>query len=99
MHIQKRDLNEPKYEEGDHGVSSDALRFRDVIWESQEGGPDGAEHDADRVGAVHGLDGEPEDGEDGAGDDGYVGTPEAPGGTGEDGEGGVVDYACGPVQR
>lgn len=62
MHNDKRDLNEPEDEEGYHRRSIDTLRFRDMILESQKRRPYGSNHDADRVGAVHGLDGEPEDG-------------------------------------
>ena len=86
MHEQERDLGEPEEKERNHGVCGDALVCGDGVGEGEEGGPDGAEHDADGVGAVHGLDGEPEDGEDAAGYDGDVGAPEAPGCASEDGE-------------
>lgn len=90
MHIQKGDLNEPEDEERDHSISCDTLRFWNVIFECEKRGPDGAEHDANRIGTVHGLDCEPEDCEDSAGDNGNIGAPEAPRGAGEHGEGSMI---------
>ena len=78
MHEEEGDLREPEEEEGDHGVCGYPLIRGDVVGERQEGGPDGAEHDTDCIRAVHGLDGEPEDGEDAAAYDGDIGAPESP---------------------
>lgn len=78
MHIQKWDLRQPKQEERDHSVRCDALTFRNTVLQSQKGRPDGSEHDSDGIGAVHSLDGEPEDCEDGARDDCDVRAPETP---------------------
>ena len=61
-----------------------------MVWEGQERRPNCAEHDADRVGTVHSLDGEPENGQDGARDDGNVGAPETPGGARKHREGSMV---------
>jgi hypothetical protein len=71
----------------------------DRVFHGQEGRPDGADHNAHGVRAVHVLHCEPENGEDGAAYNGDVGAPEAPGGAGEDGEGRVVDYADCAVER
>lgn len=93
MHVQERKLEDPEDDEADHRVCRDALVCGDMVGEFEKGGPDGAEHDAHRVGAVHGLDGEPEYCKDCAADDGNVGAPEAPAGAGEDGEGGMIHYS------
>lgn len=78
MHAQKRQRKQPKDEKADHRIRLNALRFGDSIVERQKRRPDGANHALDRVGAVHVLDGKPEDGEHGARYDGNVGAPEAP---------------------
>ena len=78
MHAKKRDLDQPKQEKGDHGIGLNALARWNGILQRQEARPDGGNHALDRVGAVHILDRKPEDGEDCARDDGYVGAPEAP---------------------
>lgn len=72
MHVKKRHLDQPEKEERNHGVCRDTLVLGNGVLEGQEGRPDGPEHDAHRVGAVHGLDGEPEYGEDSTRDDGNV---------------------------
>lgn len=78
MHDQKGQTSEPEDEEANHGGSIDALTLWNAVLEGEERRPNGANHDADRISPVHVLDGEPEDGENGAGDDGQVGAPEAP---------------------
>ena len=72
MHVKEGDLNEPEEDERDHGVGCNALIDWDVVWQGEETRPDGTQHDAYGIGSVHGLDGEPENGQDGTGDDGNV---------------------------
>lgn len=93
MHDQERQAAEPEDKEADHGSCVDALALWDIVFEGQKRGPDGADHDTDGICAVHVLDGEPEDGENGAGNDGEIGAPEPPGGTGNDGKGDMVEDA------
>lgn len=99
MHAKKRDLEQPENEKGNHGIGLDALALGDGVLQRQETRPDGGNHALDRVGAVHVLDREPEDGEDRARDDGHVGAPEAPRCAREHGEGRVVYDADGAVER
>jgi hypothetical protein len=93
MHSQKWHTRNPKDKETNHRRRINALTLRNLILESQEGGPDSANHDTNGIRAVHVLDGEPEDGEDGARDDGDVGAPEPPGSARDYGEGYVVQNA------
>jgi hypothetical protein len=67
------------------------LARRNAIVQCEERRPDGANHDTNRVCTVHVLDCEPEDCEDGAGDNGDVRAPEAPGGAGNDGKRDMVE--------
>ena len=98
MQEEEGELREPEEDERDHRVGLDALVLRDRVPQRQETRPDGAQHDANGVRAVHRLDREPEDGQDAARDDGHVGAPEAPGGAGQDGEGHVIEDAGGAVE-
>lgn len=82
MHTQKRQRNEPKQKKTNHSIRLDTLALGDAIAQRQKRRPDGSNHALDRVGAVHVLNREPEDGEDGARYDGDVGPPETPGGAG-----------------
>jgi len=93
MHNQERHTAKPEDEETDHGRCIDALALGNTVLEGEERGPDGTDHDAHGIRAVHVLNGEPEDGEDGARYDGDVGAPETPGGARDDGEGDVVEDA------
>ena len=93
MHTQKRHTNQPKQKETNHRRRIDALRFRNPVLESEERGPDSANHDANGIRAIHVLDSEPEDGEDGARDYGNVGAPETPAGPCDNGERDVVQDA------
>lgn len=79
MHIQEWKLYQPEEEEADHSIRLDALRFWNMVWKREKRGPDSAEHNAHGIRTVHGLDCEPKDGENGAGYDGDVRAPEAPG--------------------
>ena len=78
MHNQEGNLRQPEKEEGDHCGCVNALRLRNVIRKCQKRWPDGAYHDAHCVRSVHGLYGEPEDGQDGARNDRDVGAPKSP---------------------
>lgn len=98
VHDQKGQAAEPEEKETDHGGRVDALALWNVVLHGQERGPDGANHDTDGICAIHVLDGEPEDGENGARDDGDVRTPEAPRGAGNDGERDMVQNANGTVK-
>jgi hypothetical protein len=98
MHAQKRQTNQPEKKETDHSRCINALRDWDPVLERQEARPDSANHNSYRVRAVHVLDGEPEDGEDGTRYNGDVGAPETPGSACDDWEGDVVDYADCAVQ-
>lgn len=99
VHEQKRHASEPEQEEADHGGRVDALAGWNGVLEGEKRGPDGANHDADRVCAVHVLDGEPEDGENGARDNGQVRAPEAPRGACDDGKRDMVEDTNGAVER
>ncbi len=81
MHVQEWYLSKPEDDEGDQGIACNALTGRDMIRQGEETRPDGADHDTHGIGTIHGLNGEPEDGQNGTRDDGDVGAPEAPAGS------------------
>jgi hypothetical protein len=98
MHAQKWYARNPKDEKRDQSIRLDALTFIDSIVQGEKRRPDGTNHDSRCVCAVHVLDGEPENGEDGARYDGDVGAPETPGCASKHGKGHMVDHADGAVQ-
>lgn len=79
MHIQKWYLYQPEQEERNHRICGDALVLRNCVLDRQERGPDCPEHYTYSIRPINGLDGEPENGEDGAADDGDIASPETPG--------------------
>jgi hypothetical protein len=93
MHAQKWHTGTPKQEKRDQCIRLNALALRNRVVQGQERRPYRTNHDARGICAIHVLDGVPENGKNGARDDGNVGAPETPGCAGEDRKGDVVDYA------
>jgi hypothetical protein len=93
VHAQKRHTRDPEDEEANQRIGLDALVLGNRVLERKETRPNSRNHNAHCVRAVHVLHRKPEYREDCSAYDCDVGAPEAPGGTREDGEGRVVDYA------
>jgi hypothetical protein len=66
VHTQKRHTGTPKQEKRHQRICLDALALRNRVVQSQERWPNRANHDAHGICAVHVLNGEPENGENGA---------------------------------